>query len=163
MNRMRLPITRTDCLLLIRDGRDPDGIKTQGSRFLFDDLSERHGGQVDRLPRSTHESNAEFDRAMDRLALAARTGNLGLPVGFLLIESALEPAALRDCRPWLCSSRYHGHLASFRERNLTRACGLIFIHGEAAGQFGGGSCVLHLLSMGVGRTDQQHQENSRTR
>jgi hypothetical protein len=30
---------------------------------------------------------------MDRLALAARTGNLGLPVGFLFIEPALELAA----------------------------------------------------------------------
>ena len=94
---------------------------------------------------------------MDRLALAAGTGNLGLPVGFLFIESALEPAALGDGCPWLCRSRYHGHLTSFRERNLTGACGLTLIHGEAAGQLGGGSCVLHLLSMGVGRTDQQHQ------
>ncbi len=87
---------------------------------------------MDGLLRSAHEPNAELDRAMDRLALAARTSDRGLPVGSLFIEPTLELATFRDRRPRMCGSRYRGDLASFRERNLTGACGLTFIHGEAA-------------------------------
>lgn len=114
---------------------------------------------MDRLLRAAHESNAELDRAMDRLALTARTGDLGFPVGFLFIEPTLELAAFRDRRPRMCGSRYRGDLASLRERNLTGACGLTFIHGEAARQLRGCSCALHLLSVGIGGGVQQPQQH----
>ena len=74
------------------------------------------------------ESDTEVGRTSYRLALAARTDNVRLPIGLLLIKSALQSAAFRNRGPGLFGSGNGGDPASLWEGNVARAPGFTFFH-----------------------------------
>ncbi len=78
-------------------------------------------------------------------ATAAGAGDLGLPIGRLVVKSAGCLSALGDGRPGSVGSRDMGHKAARGERDITALLGLSLRHTETTRLFRRGVGIVHGL------------------
>ena len=106
----------------------------------------------DRNPsmRIAVESDDELNGALSRAATAAGPGDLGFPIGLLLVEAAKGLAAFGDRRPRFVGAWRMGDKTAGRNRDLAHVRGLPLGHAKATGLLSCGGKVRRKLGTSVG-------------
>jgi hypothetical protein len=112
--------------------------------------------------RVTIEPDDELNGAVNGAAAAAGSGDLGFPIGLLLVEAAGGFASLGDCRPGLVCAGSIGNKTAGWNGDLAHVRRFPFGHAETADLFSRGGKLRGHLGTGIGQRqpDKVEEEHS---
>ena len=108
------------------------------------------------------EPDNELDGALGSAAAAAGPGDLGFPIGVLLVKAAKGLASFGDGRPGFVRAGRIGDKAAGWNGNLARVRRFALGHAKTAGLFGRGREFRGHLGVGIRKQQRKEAEDERT-
>ena len=108
------------------------------------------------------ESDDELNLALSRAATAAGSGDLGFPIGLLLVEAARGLAAFGDRRPRYVGAWRTGDKTAGWNRDLAHVGGLTLGHAKATGLLSCGGKIRGDLGISVRQRPFEETDDERS-